>query len=105
MDLFSSAYGQDAPLFVEGGLEDAIAFDDTFNSGGTISVGGFNITIPKNLQVEFPAAYVGWRDFAADKDSMIGYETMVSHGLFLARIVGRLVVTLMLTPDPIVGPR
>ncbi|KAI0523775.1 hypothetical protein F5B22DRAFT_642876 [Xylaria bambusicola] len=77
MDLFSSAYGQDAPLFVEGALEDAIAFDDTFNSGGTISVGGFNITIPKNLQVEFPAAYVGWRDFAAEKDSMIGYETMV----------------------------
>ncbi|KAI3343207.1 hypothetical protein F4824DRAFT_485881 [Ustulina deusta] len=77
MDLFSQAYGQDAPLFVQGALEDATAFDDIFNTGGTISVGGFNITVPKNMQVEFPAAYVPWKDFAEEKDSMLGYETMV----------------------------
>ncbi|TGJ84304.1 hypothetical protein E0Z10_g4464 [Xylaria hypoxylon] len=77
MNLFSTAYGQDAPLFVQGSLEDATAFDDTFNSGGTISVAGFNITVPKNMQVQFPAAYVPWKDFAQDKDSMVGYETNV----------------------------
>lgn len=77
MDLFSGAYGQDAPLFVQGALEDATAFDDTFNTGGTISVGGFNITVPKNMQVQFPAAYVPWKDFVGDKDSMLGYETNV----------------------------
>ncbi|KAF2965157.1 hypothetical protein GQX73_g8432 [Xylaria multiplex] len=77
MTLFSRAYGQDAPLFVQGALQDATAFDDTFNTGGTISVGGFNITVPRNMQVEFPAAYVPWKDFAEDKDSMIGYETNV----------------------------
>ncbi len=83
MDLFSQAYGQDAPLFVQGALEDATAFDDIFNTGGTISVGGFNITVPKNMQVEFPAAYVPWKDFAEEKDSMLGYETMVSQPRFL----------------------
>ncbi|RWA06494.1 hypothetical protein EKO27_g8611 [Xylaria grammica] len=77
MNLFSKAYGQDAPLFVQGALQDATAFDDTFNTGGTISVAGFNITVPKNMQVEFPAAYVPWKDFAQEKDSMIGYETNV----------------------------
>ncbi|TRX97750.1 hypothetical protein FHL15_001505 [Xylaria flabelliformis] len=77
MDLFSKAYGQDAPLFVQGALDGATAFDDTFNTGGTISVAGFNITVPKNMQVEFPAAYVPWKDFVQDKDSMIGYETNV----------------------------
>ncbi|KAI1311396.1 hypothetical protein F5Y03DRAFT_382143 [Xylaria venustula] len=77
MDLFSRSYGQDAPLFVQGALQDATAFDDTFNSGGTIFVGGFNITVPKNLKVEFPAAYVPWKDFAEEKDAMLGYETNV----------------------------
>lgn len=78
MNMFSRAYGQDAPLFVQGGLDDATAFDASYNTGGTISVGGFNITVPTNLQVQFPAAYVPWKDFVADKDAMLGYETSVS---------------------------
>ncbi|KAJ8124291.1 hypothetical protein O1611_g9349 [Lasiodiplodia mahajangana] len=82
MSLYPGAYGQDAPLFIQGALDDATAFDDTFNTGGTISVGGFNITVPKNMQVEFPAAYVPWKDFVQDKDSMLGYETNVGHRQF-----------------------
>jgi len=78
LNVFSGVYGQDAPLFVQGGLDGATAFDDSYNTGGTISVGGFNITVPKNLQVEFPAAYVPWKDFARDHESMLGYETNVS---------------------------
>jgi hypothetical protein len=78
MNVFSKVYGQDAPLFIQGALDDATAFDDTYNTGGTISVGGFNITVPKNIQVEFPAAYIPWKDFVAGKNSMLGYETNVS---------------------------
>lgn len=48
-----------------------------FNSGGTLNVNGWTITIPDNLQVNFPAAFVPWKDFAADK-SYIGYEISVS---------------------------
>ncbi|KAI8635382.1 hypothetical protein F5Y19DRAFT_9916 [Xylariaceae sp. FL1651] len=77
MNMFSKVYGQDAPLFVQGALDDATAFDDTYNTGGTITVAGFNITVPKNMLVQFPAAYVPWKDFVEDKDSMLGYETNV----------------------------
>jgi hypothetical protein len=73
----SRAFAQDAPLFVQGGLEDAAAVDASYNSGGTITVNGFNVEIPKNLQVQFPAAWVPWKDFAADKASMLGYEINV----------------------------
>ncbi|KAI1083362.1 hypothetical protein F5B20DRAFT_529729 [Whalleya microplaca] len=68
---------QDAPLFIQGALEDATATDDTYNTGGTISINGFNMQVPKNMLVQFPAVYVPWKDFVEDKDSMIGYETNV----------------------------
>lgn len=75
--LLPQVFGQDAPLFVQGGFEDATAVDDTYNSGGTITVNGFNIQVPKNLQVQFPAAWVPWKDFTAEKASMLGYEINV----------------------------
>lgn len=70
--------GQDAPLFIQGGLEGATALDDSYNTGGTISLNGFDIVVPKNLLVQFPAAYVPWKDFVRDVDTMIGYEVNVS---------------------------
>lgn len=70
---------QDAPLFVQGGLEDATVTDDTYNSGGSITVNGFNIQIPKNMLVQFPAAWVPWKEFVAEKQSMLGYEINVWH--------------------------
>jgi hypothetical protein len=75
--LFPRAFAQDAPLFIQGGLEDATAVDDSYNSGGTITVNGFNVQVPKNLQVQFPAAWVAWKDFTAEKASMLGYEINV----------------------------
>jgi hypothetical protein len=36
-----------------------------YNAGGKLSVGGLSITIPKNLQVQFPAAWVPWKDFVS----------------------------------------
>ncbi|KAM0325810.1 hypothetical protein ACHAQA_007112 [Verticillium albo-atrum] len=72
------AAGQDAPLFIQGGLEDATVADDTlFNSGGTINVNGFNMAVPKNLLVQFPAAWVPWKDFVANKADFLGFETLV----------------------------
>lgn len=70
---------QDAPLFIQGGFEDATATDDTYNTGGTISVNGFTITVPTNMLVQFPAAWVPWKDFVEDKEAMIGYEINVSR--------------------------
>jgi hypothetical protein len=36
-----------------------------FNSGGFVQVNGFNILIPDNMLVEFPAAQVPFKDFVA----------------------------------------
>jgi hypothetical protein len=55
-------------------LEGAAAADDSYNSGGTITVNGFNVKVPRNLQIQFPAAWVPWKDFAAGKASMLKYE-------------------------------
>lgn len=73
----SQVRAQDAPLFVQGGFEDATITDDAYNSGGSITVNGFNIQVPKNMLVQFPAAWVPWRDFVADKSSLLGYEVNV----------------------------
>ena len=77
--LIPNTFAQDVPLFIQGGLEDATASDSSYNSGGSITVNGFNIQVPKNLQVQFPAAWVPWKDFSAGKESMLGYEINVSY--------------------------
>lgn len=51
--------------------------DGTYNSGGTISVAGFTIKVPKNTQVGFPAAWVPWPEFCADIAFMRGFEVVV----------------------------
>lgn len=77
--LLSTSRAQDAPLFLQGGLEGAAANDDTYNTGGSISLNGFDVQVPKNMLVQFPAAWVPWKDFVADKEAMMGYEVNVSH--------------------------
>ncbi|PVI06719.1 hypothetical protein DM02DRAFT_513957 [Periconia macrospinosa] len=90
---FPRAYAQDAPLFVQGGLEDAIATDDTYNSGGSITVNGFNVQVPKNMLVQFPAAWVPWKDFVAEKDSMLGYEVNVIGNFINGRPIAAQIIT------------
>lgn len=69
---------QDAPLFIQGGFEGATVTDDAvYNSGGSIQVNGFDMAVPKNLLVQFPAAWVPWKDFVASKDDFLGFETLV----------------------------
>ncbi|KAK2043508.1 hypothetical protein LZ31DRAFT_524378 [Colletotrichum somersetense] len=75
--LVSLAVSQEAPLWIQGGFEDATATDETYNTGGTISVNGFTMNVPKNLLVQFPAAWVPWKEFVANKGNFAGYETLV----------------------------
>lgn len=71
------ALGQDAPLFIQGALEDATLGGDLYNSGGTITVNGFTMNVPGNLLVQFPAAWVPWKTFIESKDQFLGFETLV----------------------------
>ncbi|CAI6339435.1 unnamed protein product [Periconia digitata] len=91
--IIPQAYAQDAPLFVQGGFEDATATDDTYNSGGTINVNGFSIQVPKNMLVQFPAAWVPFKDFVADKDSMLGYEINVIGNFINGRPIAGQIIT------------
>jgi hypothetical protein len=60
------------PFILDGRLDSATASDGTYNSGGTISVNGYSVTIPQNLQVQFPAAYSPFKEFASG--SFVGHE-------------------------------
>ena len=76
--LFVTVVGTDVPILLDGALVDATATDDSYNTGGTISVNGWTIIVPKNMLVTFPAAFVPWKDFVAGKASVIGFEVNVS---------------------------
>lgn len=76
--LFASpAVAQDSLLWIDGALEDVVATDDTYNTGGLIVVNGHNMTVPKNVLVQFPSAWVPFKDFAANKQDFIGFEAFV----------------------------
>ncbi|KAK7985223.1 hypothetical protein PG988_002845, partial [Apiospora saccharicola] len=71
---------QDVGFDLDGTIDSATTADNTlYNSGGSISVNGFTVTVPNNLQVGFPATWVPWRDFVnAWKDGKFpGFEVSV----------------------------
>lgn len=75
------ALAQDVGFDLDGNIEGATTSNDTlFNSGGTVSVNGFTVTVPKNLQVGFPASWVPWKDFvnAWKNGKFPGFEISVS---------------------------
>jgi hypothetical protein len=72
------ALAVDVPIFLTGALVDATATDDTYNTGGTISINGWLVNVPKNMLVTFPAAFVPWKDFVANKTAVMGFEVTVS---------------------------
>lgn len=76
LSLASLAYGAVEPLFVTGLIDSMSAATADLNSGGTITVNGFTITVPKNLIVQFPAAWVPWQTVTAS--SLTGYEVSIS---------------------------
>lgn len=72
------AAAQDSFLWIDGALEDVIANDDSYNTGGVIVVNGHTMNVPKNVLVQFPSAWVPFKDFAANKEDFLGFEAFVS---------------------------
>jgi len=70
--------GVDVPILLDGALVDATATDDSYNTGGTITVNGWTVNVPKNMLVTFPAAFVPWKEFVANKSAVLGFEVNVS---------------------------
>ncbi|KAH8646038.1 hypothetical protein BGZ60DRAFT_424553 [Tricladium varicosporioides] len=67
-----------APFVLDGGLEDALTDTAANNTGGKIVVYGQTITVPTNVQVQFPASWVPYKDFVAAKADLIGHEVEVT---------------------------
>jgi hypothetical protein len=42
---------------------------------------GYTVQVPQNLQVTFPAAFIGWHDFVSRKGDFIGYEMDVAGNI------------------------
>ncbi|KAG9948181.1 hypothetical protein KCU85_g5218, partial [Aureobasidium melanogenum] len=78
------------PFVLDGRLDSATASDGTYNSGGTISVNGYSITIPQNLQVQFPAAFAPFGDFAS-AGSFVGHEVSVTGNVVNGKAIAGLV--------------
>lgn len=53
------------------------ADNDDFNTGGSTTVSGVSITIPKNLQFQLPAAFLPFEEVA--EGDYIGYEVLVRY--------------------------
>lgn len=71
-------HAQVIPFTFDGALDSATADSDEYNTGGKISVNGVSIVVPKNLQFQFPAAWVGMKEIAANIGSLGGHEVTVS---------------------------
>lgn len=79
--LACSAVCQDVGFALDGAIESATATDSSFNTGGYISVNGWKVLVPQNLQVGFPAAWIPWKDFVAAWNTAIFKEFEVSVSL------------------------
>ncbi|KAG8625844.1 hypothetical protein KVT40_006245 [Elsinoe batatas] len=62
--LLAIAHAAVVPFTVQGALDSASADTTAYNSGGRISVNGLSIVIPQNLQFQFPAAWVPFKNVA-----------------------------------------
>ncbi|KAK6066366.1 hypothetical protein SCUP515_10682 [Seiridium cupressi] len=90
----------DVGFALDGAVEGASATDTTFNTGGTISVNGWTVTIPKNLQVGFPVAWVPWTDFVASyrAGSFPNYEVSVVGNVVSGKpIAGQVYISQLFT--------
>ncbi|ORY03223.1 hypothetical protein BCR34DRAFT_492561 [Clohesyomyces aquaticus] len=63
---------------VDGGLDSCTTDTAEFNSGGFISVNGFNIKVPQNLIAQFPATWVPFPKMCAGGVAGKGYEVSVT---------------------------
>ncbi|KAL2875842.1 hypothetical protein SGCOL_008990 [Colletotrichum sp. CLE4] len=77
---FTSVQAQvaDYPFDINGAFEGASATTTDFNTGGTFRCNGHAITVPKNLQVTFPAAFIPFREFVGSSGGYTGYNCEVT---------------------------
>ncbi|KAL0941612.1 uncharacterized protein CTRU02_204375 [Colletotrichum truncatum] len=68
----------DVPLDIDGAFQTATLTGTEFNSGGSITCNGRTVIVPKNLQITFPAAFVGFKDFVANMGSYKGYQCSIT---------------------------
>ncbi|KAJ9630726.1 hypothetical protein H2203_001250 [Taxawa tesnikishii (nom. ined.)] len=79
---------QVAPFAVTGFLDSVSTSGTAYNSGGFVSVNGFNIQIPDNLLVEFPALQVPFKDFAAgNRAGTPANEVSITGNIVNGRII------------------
>ncbi|KAF2806272.1 uncharacterized protein BDZ99DRAFT_538460 [Mytilinidion resinicola] len=75
-----------SPFLVNGVLDGPGSVNASdYNSGGTNSVNGFTVTIPKNLIVQFPAAWVSFPKLAAA--GLSGYEVSVAGKVVNGKVI------------------
>ncbi|KAK2060814.1 hypothetical protein LY76DRAFT_624967 [Colletotrichum caudatum] len=78
----------DYPFDVNGAFEGSSTSTTEFNSGGIIKCNGHFITVPKNLQVTNPDAFIGFKDFVASSSGYTGYNCEVTgnvvNGVYVA---------------------
>ncbi|OJD31219.1 uncharacterized protein BKCO1_5100056 [Diplodia corticola] len=73
----SVAHAAVEAFVLDGRMDSASASGTATNSGGSISVNGYAVTVPKNLIVQFPAAWIPWKNVAGDAN-LSGYEVSVT---------------------------
>ncbi|KAF2489860.1 hypothetical protein BU16DRAFT_544219 [Lophium mytilinum] len=75
-----------SPFLVNGVLDGPGSVDTSdYNSGGTISVNGFTVTVPKNLIAQFPATWVPFPKLVAA--SLSGYEVSVAGNILVSQLL------------------
>ncbi|KAL0262855.1 hypothetical protein SLS55_001829 [Diplodia seriata] len=76
----SVAYAAVESFALDGLMDSASASGTDTNSGGSISVNGYAVTVPKNMIVQFPAAWIPWKDVAGN-GKLSGYEVAVTGNI------------------------
>ncbi|KAH8722409.1 hypothetical protein GQ44DRAFT_741628 [Phaeosphaeriaceae sp. PMI808] len=78
------------PFWVVGSLDGCTAGTE-FNSGGSIQVNGFDISVPKNLIVQFPTVFAPFKDLCSAGAG--GFETTVMGNVVDGTVIaGQIVV-------------
>lgn len=68
------------PFLVDGALDSCSPSSTAYNSGGSISVNGFNIQVPENLIAQFPVTWVPFRQMC-EEAAVLGFEVSVAGNM------------------------
>ncbi|KAF2429528.1 hypothetical protein EJ08DRAFT_698246 [Tothia fuscella] len=81
--LATTVLGQLTPFSIDGALDDAIADPSCtgINCGGTMSVNGYTVIIPKNSLIAFPATFVPFKALADQIFNYRGLEVIIDGNM------------------------